>query len=286
MLKKFFAIIEETYREARARKTIIGFFIFSTLIILITLAIFQNASVKDAMTKYKEFSTNGAKPGASPNLATDMIMVKALDIFWTVVSAILYIMTVCVGIFATTGFITSQMEKGTIDLLLSKPVPRWLYIIGRYVGSLSIIFLEVLWFILGMWVVVSISLGSWDTGFLWSIFFIMLGFAGIYSVVVLISVLSRSSALSIVIGIGLFFISWIIAAARGIEKVVSTGSKSTLNYVADVLYYIFPQTADMSGNMKNAIVGSPIEWLPVLLIVALTAAYISVSVYAFNKKEF
>lgn len=282
MLKKFFAIIEETYREAIARKTIVGFFIFSTLIILIAFFVFQSSTVKDAMTKMKETNMSGGKP----NMATDMIMVSVLDIFWTVVSAILYFMTVCVGVFATTGFITSQMEKGTIDLLLSKPVPRWLYIIGRYTGSLTIILLEVTWFVVGMWVVVSLSTGSWHVAFLSSISFIMLGFAGIYSIVVLISVLSRSSALSIVIGIGLYFISGLISLGRGIEKVVATDSKSTLSYIADVLYYVFPQTSDMSGNMKNAILGNPIEWMPVLLIVALTSIYVSLSVYAFNKKQF
>lgn len=283
MLKKFFAIIEETYREAIARKTIVGFFIFSTIIILIAFFVFQSSTVKDAMTKFKEINMGG---GGKSNVATDVIMVSALDIFWTVVSAILYFMTVCVGVFATTGFITSQMEKGTIDLLLSKPVPRWLYIIGRYVGSLTIILLEVTWFVIGMWIVVSLSTGSWNTSFLSSIFFIMLGFAGIYSIVVLISVLSRSSALSIVIGIGLYFISGLISLGRGIEKVVASESKSTLSYIADVLYYIFPQTSDMSGNMKNAILGKPIEMMPVLLIVILTSAYVSLSVYAFNKKEF
>ncbi len=282
MLKKFFAIIEETYREAIARKTIVGFFIFSTLIILIAFFVFQSSTVKDAMSKMQQTNMQGNKP----TMATDMIMVSVLDIFWTVVSVMLYFMTVCVGVFATTGFITSQMEKGTIDLLLSKPVPRWLYIIGRYVGSVSIILLEVIWFVIGMWCVVSLSTGTWHVAFLASIFFIMLGFAGIYSVVVLISVLSRSSALSIVIGIGLYFISLLIAGAKGIEKLVSTESKSTLSYIADVLYYVFPQTSDMSGNMKNAILGNPIEWMPVALILGLTTVYISLSVYAFNKKQF
>jgi ABC-type transport system involved in multi-copper enzyme maturation permease subunit len=282
MLKKFFAIIEETYREAIARKTIIGFFIFSTLIILIAFFVFQSSTVKDAMSKMQQANMQGGKP----NVGADVIMVSVLDIFWTVISAILYFMTVCVGVFATTGFITSQMEKGTIDLLLSKPVPRWLYIIGRYIGSITIIFLEVTWFVVGMWCVVSLSTGTWHLAFLASIFFIMLGFAGIYSIVVLISVLSRSSALSIVIGIGLYFISGLIALGRGIEKIVTTESKSALSYVADVLYYVFPQTSDMSGNMKNAILGNPIEWMPVLLIIGLTAVYVSISVYAFNKKQF
>src|SRR5437016_10636216 len=130
MLKKFTAIVAETYREAIARKTIVGFFIFSTVIIIITMFFFLNPTVRENMSKIKQFSG-----GTSSNAATEMIMVKALDIFWTIVLVTLYIITICLGVFSTTGFITSQLEKGTIDLLLSKPVPRWLYITGRYFAS-------------------------------------------------------------------------------------------------------------------------------------------------------
>src|SRR5207248_8710696 len=121
MLKKFTAIVAETYREAIARKTIVGFFIFSTVIIIITMFFFLNPTVRENMSKIKQFS-NGS---SSSNAATEMIMVKALDIFWTIVLVTLYIITICLGVFSTTGFITSQLDKGTIDLLLSKPVPRW-----------------------------------------------------------------------------------------------------------------------------------------------------------------
>ncbi|MBS1903089.1 MAG: ABC transporter permease subunit [Bacteroidetes bacterium] len=282
-MQQFLAIIEETYREARAKKTIVGFFVFSTVIILITFFVFQSSSVQDAMHQFQETKMSGkGGPMAS------VIQVTVLDIFYTVISGILYFMTICVGVFATTGFITSQMEKGTIDLLLSKPVPRWMYLLGRYVGSLSIIAIETVYFILGMWVVVSTSIGIWNPSFLLSSVFIMLGFAGIYAIVVLISVLSRSSALSIIIGIGLFFISGLIAILKGVEHLVgnSGGGKSTLSTIAEVLYYVFPQASDMGDNMKNAILGQPISWAPIGLICGLTCVYFGLSVYAFQKKEF
>ena len=283
-MQQFFAIIEETYREARAKKTIVGFFVFSTVIILIAFFVFQSDAVKEAMNKFQETKMNG---GGGP--MASVIQVTVLDLFYTIISGIMYFMTICVGVFATTGFITSQMEKGTIDLLLSKPVPRWLYLIGRYIACLSIIALEVLYFMLGMWVVVSFSIGVWNPSFLLGTVFILLGFAGIYSIVVLVSVLSRSSALSIIIGIGLFFISGLIAILRGVEHLVVGGvstTKSTLAIVANVMYYIFPQASDMGDNMKNAILGMPINWAPIALITALSCVYLGLAVYAFEKKEF
>jgi ABC-type transport system involved in multi-copper enzyme maturation permease subunit len=280
-MRQFLAIIEETYREARSKKTLVGFFIFSSIIILITFFVFQSSSVKEAMHEFQKTKMNGRG-----GVAASVMQVTVLDIFYTIISGILYFMTICIGVFATTGFITSQMEKGTIDLLLSKPVPRWQYIFGRYTASLSIILIEAFWFILGMWVVVSISIGVWNSSFLLSTVFILLGYAGIYSIVVLISVLSRSSALSIIIGIGLFFISGLIAILKGIESVVGGGGKSTLSEIAGVMYYIFPQASDMGDNMKNAILGMPVQWEPIGLILGLTAVYLSLAMYAFNKKEF
>ena len=280
-MRQFLAIIEETYREARSKKTLVGFFIFSSIIILITFFVFQSSSVKEAMHEFQQTKMRG--PGG---IAASVMQVTALDIFYTIISGILYFMTICIGVFATTGFITSQMEKGTIDLLLSKPVPRWQYIFGRYTASLSIILIEAFWFILGMWIVVSISIGVWNSSFLLSTIFILLGYAGIYSIVVLISVLSRSSALSIIIGIGLFFISGLITILKGIESVVGGGGKSTLSEIAGVMYYVFPQASDMGDNMKNAILGLPIQWEPIGLILGLTAIYLSLAIYAFNKKEF
>jgi ABC-type transport system involved in multi-copper enzyme maturation permease subunit len=281
MFKKFLAIIEETYREAFARKTVIGFFIFSTVVILITMFFFLNPSVRDSMSKVQQWGK-----GPRANIATDVIMVQAIDIFWTIILVALYILTICLGVFSTTGFITSQMEKGTIDLLISKPVPKWLYLLGRYVATISIIFLQVVWFIFGIWLVVGATMGLWQPNFLSSVFFIMLGFASIYSIVVLISILSGSSALSMISGIGIFFISLIVAGGRGIENAVDTGSKSLLGYIGDVLYYILPQCGDMSGNMKNMILGQPISWTPIFLIIGLGAGYVYLAIYTFNKKEF
>ncbi|MBC8145297.1 MAG: ABC transporter permease, partial [bacterium] len=43
--------------------------------------------------------------------------------------------TLFLGIFATAGIVPSMMEKGTIDLLLSKPLARWKLLWGRAAGG-------------------------------------------------------------------------------------------------------------------------------------------------------
>jgi hypothetical protein len=52
------------------------------------------------------------------------------------------------------------------------------------------------------------------------------------------------------------------------------------------MYYLFPQVTDMGFNMSYAILGKDIHWESIGLITILTALYLSLSVYFFNKKEF
>jgi ABC-type transport system involved in multi-copper enzyme maturation permease subunit len=275
---KLQAIIEETFREAKARKTLVGFFLLSCVLIILALVIFQNETVQNAM--------NESESLRAEDIAAAALNTTVLDVMWMIIAWNLYVFALCLGIFASASFITSMMEKGAIDLLISKPVPRWLYILGRYTGASIIMLIEVAFFVLGMWVVVSLSVGRWNWGFPMSIAHIMLGFMGMYSVVVLVSVLSRSNLLAIITGFGILFIAFLLSIGRFAGEVVDTGSKGVFGYIVDVLYYVFPQAIDMGTNMANGIIGKEIKWTPIFLNLGLTVSYLSLSVFAFKKKEF
>jgi ABC-type transport system involved in multi-copper enzyme maturation permease subunit len=272
------AIIEGTFREAIAKKTLVGFMILSAILILITFLIFQNEVVQSGMKESHEV-------GAA-DMAAGLMNTTVLDVTWSIISVNFFIFTMCLGVFSTASFITSLMEKGTIDLLLSKPVHRWQYLMGRYIGALAVMLIEIAFFVLGMWVVISLSVGKWNMNFPFSIIHMMLGFAGLYSVVVFVSVLSRSSLLAIIATIGLAFISMLATVGRWLSDNFTVSEKTVWGYLGDGIYYLFPQVTDMGFNMSYAILGKDIQWTSIGLITVLTALYLSLSVYFFNKKEF
>lgn len=278
---KFAAIIEETFREAKARKTLVGFFIFSLIIILLTFGFLQVEAVQEVLKQ-----TEPAKKGAPPP-AAGAIVLTVLDYAWIILSVMIFFMTVAIGVFTTASFMSSMMEKGNIDLLLSKPVPRYLYILGRYTGALCIIAFEVVVFMLGMWIVIGISLGRWEMTFLNSIVFILVGFGGIYSIVTLVTVITKSSWFAIIIGIAGYFLSIMLLAADFLKQTLTGEEASGLfKVVLKVFYYILPQEFELAQNMKFAITGEPIQWAPVGLTLLLVAVYLSLSSYLFSKKEF
>jgi ABC-type transport system involved in multi-copper enzyme maturation permease subunit len=289
MIKKLLAIIEETIREARAKKTLIGFFVFSCLLIIIAFLIFQMSALKnnfntlatDAMTQ------NGGKGPKNVN-NLDFAGATLLEYIWAITSRFLAFVTVCIGIFATANLTTSMMEKGTIDLMLSKPVPRWMYITGRYLGASLIILIEVCFLIGGLWLAAAISFGTWGPQLLISIPYITLSFMGIYAVVVLIAVLSRSSALSIIVGITIYImIGAVIPIGNWLDKAIGGGSgKGIFSVLADIVHWTLPQMNDLAGNMSDTIVGKEVFWAPILVTSLLVVAYTALSSWSFSRKEF
>jgi len=287
MFNKLLAIIEETIREAKAKKTLIGFFAFSCLIILVALLIFQLTSLKE---HYSQLAVN---VGAPHNQHTngknlDLIGATLLEYIWAITSQVLLFITVCTGVFATANLMTSIMEKGAIDLLISKPVPRWLYIVGRYLGASAIMLAEVLVLVLGLWLVTGISFGAWSAKFLLSIPYMLLTFMGVYAVVALVGILTRSSALSIIVGITLYiFIGAILPLGQFLDKLLgSGGGDGAFSMIAKVIHWSLPQISDLAFGMSESIVGHPIDWLPIFATMAIIVIYGGLASWNFSKKEF
>jgi len=278
LFKQYLAIIEGTFREARSKKTLVGFLIFSTLVILIAFFIFQQDAIVSAL--HNPASTN----------KKDVLEIGAtvLDSVWTAVSMLLLFMTIFVGVFATANFITSIMEKGTIDLLISKPVPRWLYIVGRFSGSMLIMLGEVAYLIIGLWLVVGASSGMWNARFLLNIFFIWITFGGIYSIVVLLSVITKSSMLALIGSFVIYVIvGLLLPLAAFIDKLLNgEGHQGVLYYIGKGAQYVIPRIQEIAPGIAKFTLGGELDAVPFLFTLLLTGVYLGLSTYIFSKKEF
>src|SRR5260370_37088846 len=77
--------------------------------------------------------------------------------------------------------IPNMLRKGTVDLLLVKPIRRPTLLLYKYVGGLTFIFLNTALAVGGVWLVLSLRSGVWAPGFLMSIPLITFYFAILYS---------------------------------------------------------------------------------------------------------
>lgn len=114
------------------------------------------------------------------------------------------------GVVITAFFVPNMLRKGTIDLLLAKPVKRWSLLLYKYVGGLSFVFLNTVFVVCGLWLVLGLRSGIWAPGFLISIFAITFFFAILYSVSTFFAVLTRSPIVSILMTVVVWLFLFVV----------------------------------------------------------------------------
>lgn len=136
------------------------------------------------------------------------------------------------GVVITSFFIPNMLRKGTVDLLLAKPLQPWLLLLYKYIGGLTFIFLNALYAIGGIWLVLGLRTGVWPNGLLLVILTTTFFFAILYAVSTFVAVLTRSTVTAIMVTI----IAWIVFFGIG------TAEKVFHNR------YIVEQDSDKRGN--------------------------------------
>jgi ABC-type transport system involved in multi-copper enzyme maturation permease subunit len=111
----------------------------------------------------------------------------------------------------TAFFIPNMLRKGTVDLLLSKPIHRATLLVYKYIGGLSFMFLTTAFTVVGVWLVLGLRSGLWAPNFLLSIFIMTFQFAIFYAVSTLIAVLTRSPIVCILVACA----SWVLLIVVG-----------------------------------------------------------------------
>lgn len=149
--------------------------------------------------------------------------------------------TLLVSIILTGFFIPNMLRKGSLDLLMAKPMSRWELLLYKYIGGLIFMLLVTGTTVGGVWLVMAIRSGNWNPTFLLSIPVITFTFAVLYAVSTLIAVLTRSAIAAILITAFFMVLMW----AVGVTKSISDGFRAITDKEEDkkgVFYTIIDVT--------------------------------------------
>jgi ABC-type transport system involved in multi-copper enzyme maturation permease subunit len=136
-----------------------------------------------------------------------------------VVGALGSTIAVLVSIVITAFFIPSMLRKGTVDLLLVKPIRRPSLLVYKYIGGLTFIFLNTVVAVAGIWLALGLRSGVWPVSFLLTILVLTYVFAILYSVSAFFGVLTRSPIAAILLTIGVWFFMFGVRAFHGYFEV-------------------------------------------------------------------
>jgi ABC-type transport system involved in multi-copper enzyme maturation permease subunit len=189
-------------------------------------------------------------------------------VLWTSVTIQLWIgsmMTLLVSLIITAFFIPNMLRKGTIDLLLVKPIHRSTLLVYKYIGGLTFIFISTAVAILGIWLALGLRSGVWANSFLLMIFVYTFFFAILYSISALFGVLTRSSIVAILATCGIWFFLFLVGVLHGIgESVAMDESKRNVPAaerssdngfwtVMRAMHFVLPRTSDLNDLGNDAL---------------------------------
>jgi ABC-type transport system involved in multi-copper enzyme maturation permease subunit len=259
-------IILNTFREAIAKKIFIGYYIIYTIIILVFLFAINLDTVEGVIS-----------------LTDVQQSVMSLQAIMTSVS---YLLVLIFCIISSASFIPSMVDKGTIDLLLSKPLSRFNILLSKYLGAVIFVGISLVYFIGAIWLILSIKSGYWNFSFLFTILSLTFAFAVMYSIVVVIGLTTQSSVIAILVNLFLLFVICPILAAR--ETVIFTFVQNeVVRFVFNFFYYVFPKPGEINDITIKLITGEPVaSWQPVITSFLFCAAVMSYSVYYFSRKDY
>lgn len=230
--------------------------------------------------------------GASLLLAT-LTVGEQSKIIIDIGLASINIFGVLIAVFLGIGLISKEIEKRTIYNIIAKPMPRYQFLIGKYVGLLLTIVVNTAIMGAGLYLVLMINELRWGNGIsnvnldIWkAIYLILIEFMVITAIALLFSTFSSSSTLSAIFTIAAYIIGHLTEDLKLIgDKLHSSLGKVTI----DFFYYFLPDLDNF--NVKGRIVHGLEVPLPYLSLVTgyglfYITTLIVLSAIIFQRRDF
>lgn len=203
--------------------------------------------------------------------------------------------------FVGLNLMAKDIDKKTVQIVLSKPVSRLEYIFGKFVGIVSFTFVSLFVLFLISLLTISLLRGFYAEYFLdfrWlnyiiSIFFIFVKFSLLTAIVIFFSTIATSAFLSLICSISVYLVGatiedvvfYLKSEIAIQEKVVSP----SLDLLIDIVSHVFPNFSVFDFGMEAAH-GLTIAPERMVYAIAYAAIYISAllcsSSYIFARREF
>jgi ABC-type transport system involved in multi-copper enzyme maturation permease subunit len=230
-----------TVIEAIRRGTLIFYFIISNIVLLLlALGISHPADDPDMVTIFGNPLAKLSQQGLNV-VEFLLIQLHSLSIFWIIL----------LGMFGVAGLIPSMLEKGTIDLFLSKPLARAELLMARALGAVTGIALNLIYFFVGVWLIFGLKASVWHWAFLSSSLYVVYAFVCFFSVVTIVGLITKSSGFTIMLAFVFSIISWgLELREHGLYRL---WDNVVYHRFLDALYYLTPQLNAMLENSTRVI---------------------------------
>lgn len=254
-IKKIWAIILNTFREAVRDRVLYAIVFFAVLILLLSM-------IMDMITLGQR-----AKIIIDTGLAS-------ISIFGTLIA-----------IFVGIGLVYKEIDKRTIYTIVSKPVARWQFLLGKYFGLVLTLLVEVAAMSVIFFLIVLKELGTVPP-----LLFVAVGLTFIELMVICaVAILFSSFSTPILSGMYTLGVYLIGHLTQSLYHFSLRFKGVFLQKLMLFLYYFFPNLNNFNIR-SQAVHGLPVDASYILFAVAYGMLYIAVllivSSFVFSRRDF
>ncbi|HEX9655016.1 MAG TPA: ABC transporter permease subunit [bacterium] len=276
-LVKIWAILALTFRESLARKTFVAFFALSSILHLFLIFAMNVDAIDGAMAMVSLF-------GKDIDALDKTGILKVITGIQSGIAFVAFFGGIILSLFATANLIPNMLERGNIELLVSKPLSRPLIFFARFVGAQLIVALNVTYLIAGSWLILSLKTGIWHGPYLYSILMVIATFAMLYALVSLLGITTRSASVSIMVVYTVLFVSPLLVQK---DRIYAFLSSKIYYYLLEGLYHLLPKTFEMGQINQALVIGQPVAtWSALWTSLISAAVMLSAAILIFTKKDF
>lgn len=298
-----------TLRELRARKVVIGLFVVATVVWMTMALALQLDVVDGSLAAARVFGQEAIDESYDPSEPMldgqgDPIVdeegqpvtrgdmgpfqdASPLESFIFGAQAFVagagYWVGIVLALFATGGLVAALTERGQVDVILTKPLSRSAVLAGRLLAVLAVMLALTTYLFGAVWLTMSIKTGIWDARFLLAILVVFGMFAVMYSIVTLVGVWSGSGPLSLIVTLGLTFVTLILATPTLPEQL-----NKVWRPVVQGLYHLLPKFGSVGTTLvpQLATGGTVGSLYPLASSLAFGAVLYAASFALFSRKDF
>lgn len=274
-VRSTWSIAVYTWREGIRKKTLVGFLILSMLVIF-------GASFMSAFLD----------PATIGDVESDIDFKLIKDICVTTIS----IFGILITIFISASVIPSEVDNRVIYTILSKPISRFQYLLGKFVGVQLIVLVNLL--LMGFLFIMALYARQPDvfpTLMIWSVVLTYFEFLIVSALTFALSATSTSAVLPTIGGLFIYITGNLTEYLQDVSNRSGQSGEmvdTLIGYIALGLYYVLPNLQDFSLKMHilNLPLNNPPTGVLIPNLIFLSLLYcvsgFCITYIIFRRKEF
>jgi ABC-type transport system involved in multi-copper enzyme maturation permease subunit len=245
-------LIRDTFRQAQAFG--LFYFLIAVTVLCVLLCLTAQAAApdgapSDAPTELRLVFGNLRVPIQDGDQLTAVHKLQLILAGWVADAAGLL-----VALIWTAGFLPTFLEPQAIAVLLVKPAPRWFLLLGKFLGVMVFVTVQVTLFIAATWLALALRTGVWDAAYFRAIPLLLLHFGVFFSFSTMLAVATRSTVVCIFGSLFFWLLCWALNFGRHAVLLVPDLQNSTvqsLSWTANLGYWVLPKPLDFHLLLQN-----------------------------------